>query len=214
MQVAKNNPPPEPQAQSEDTERTPISVIFYNEIFNTDGSTPGAMTAQVQAHLCSGAENLEVDQIGNASTLTIGNREGLKEAAEATSDLERCKTERASLADRVSNLELTVKHQDERIRNLEAESAARSQARMRFLSTFKRDYLPDKFDVTFEDSKTIRAGNREAHDPDPLADCELYMQFRRHDAEAFSALYGLPPLRVYSLRSRCYLIPPHDLNMG
>ena len=127
----------------------------------------------------------------------------MMEAAEATTDLERCNTERASLADRVSNLELKVKHQDERIRNLESESAARSLSRARFLSTFKRDYLPDRFDVTFEDSETIRDGNREAHDPDPLADCELYMQFRRHGNEAIRALYVLSPMKVYSLRGRC-----------
>ena len=94
----------------------------------------------------------------------------------------------------------------ERVRCLEAESAGRSLSRMRFISTFKRDHLPNQFDVTFRDSETIRAGNRQAHDPDPLADCDLYMNFRRRDDAAFSALYGLPPLMVYSLRGRCHLI--------
>ena len=214
-QAAKSDPAPGPEAQSEDDETTPISVIFYKEAFNTDGSTPDTIKEQAKALLCSGEENLEVGQIDDADTPTVGNREGpdyTTRAAETAPGLQKRHAERASPTDRVSKLELEQKYLRERVRCLEAESASRTLSRMRFISTFKRDHMPDQFDVTFKDSETIRAGNWEAHDPDPLADCDLYMNHRRRDDGAFSALYGLSPLTADPLRRRYHLIPPSDLN--
>lgn len=158
-QAAKSDPAPGPEAQSQDDETTPISVIFYKEALNTDGSTPNTIKEQAQALLCSGAENLEVGQVDDADTLTVGNLEGLDymtRTAETALGLQKCNAERASLADRVSSLELEQKYLRERVRCLEA------------------------------------------HDPDPLADCDLYMNHRRRDDGAFSALYGLSPLTAYS----------------
>ena len=59
------------------------------------------------------------------------------------------------------------------------------------------------------DSETIKAGNLEAHDPDPVSDADLYIQLRRNGDGAFRVLYGLAPFRVHSLSQ---LIPPHGLN--
>ena len=72
-------------------------------------------------------------------------------------------------------------------------------SRMRFISTFKHDHLRADFDRTFEDGNAIRAGNSEAHDPDPIGDAALYNQQKRYDEGAYKTLYGLPPIRVTSL---------------
>lgn len=156
-----------------------------------------------------------MDQVGGGETLTVGNQEGfefLRRAQETTTDLESCIAARETLNDRLTRVELELEHTKERVRTLESESAARGLSRMRFISTFKRDHLPDQFDRTFKDSETIRAGNRQAHDPDPVADADLYMQHRRDDYEAFCVLYGFSPLRVHSFRRKSHLIPPHVLN--
>ena len=136
----------------------------------------------------------------------------MKRTAETTLDLRRRNVERASLVGRVSNIELELKgqakdhalelkHLRERLHSLEAESAARGLSRMRFPSTFKRDHLPEQFDVTFKDLEPIRARNREAHDPNPVANSDLYIQRRRYDDEVFSALYGLSPPNLGSFSS-------------
>jgi len=74
------------------------------------------------------------------------------------------------------------------------------------------DHLPEEFDVTFKDSDAISAGNREAHDPDPLSDADLYLQLKRSLDGTYRVLYGLSPLRVNSLRSKCCLILQFDFN--
>jgi len=94
-----------------------------------------------------------------------------------------------------------------RSHSLRNESTGRAMSRMRFISTFKRDHLRDQFDTTFNDSETIKASNSEAHDSDPVGDADLYLQFKRCDEDAYKVLYGLTPLHIGALRSKCHLIP-------
>jgi len=101
----------------------------------------------------------------------------------------------------------TIRRQQERIRVLESQSDFRAMARMRFISTFKRDYLPEEFDITHADRECIRDGNSQAHDADPIGDADLYREGKRSDEGAFKALYGFSPIRVYSLsKSSHYLV--------
>ena len=163
-----------------------------------------------------------MDQVGGGETLTVENQEGLeflRRAQETTTDPESCIAARGALNDRLTRVELELEHTKvelehtkERVHTLERESAACGLSRMRFISTFKKDHLPDQFDRTFKDSETIRAGNRQPHDPDPFADADLYMRHWRDDYEAFGVLYSFSQLRVPSFRRMSHLIPPHVHN--
>ena len=156
-----------------------------------------------------------MNQVGGGRTLTVGNQEGLEfqtRTQATTTGLGSCIAAGGTLNDHLTRVELELEHTKERVRTLERESAARGMSRMRFISTFKKDHLPDQFDRTFKDSEIIRTENRQAHDPDPVADADLYMQHRRDDYETFCVLYGFSPLRVHSFRRKSHLIPPHCLN--
>jgi hypothetical protein len=110
----------------------------------------------------------------------------------------------ANLNAKAADREFSMAQVVERLRVVESQSEYRAMARMRFLSTFKRDHLPAEYDSTHPDSECIKEGNRQVHDPDPLGDADLYLHGHRSDENAFKDLYGISPLRVNALSESCH----------
>jgi hypothetical protein len=142
-------------------------------LLTVPASTPGGIIEEARKHLRSEADDVNVEHIGDGETFTAGNNESLDFLKETTAELEQCTRERTSLKenvahlnDKVADLEFSMTRVVERLRVVESQSEYRAMARMRFLSTFKRDYLPAEYDSTHPDSECIKEGNRQAHDPD------------------------------------------------
>jgi hypothetical protein len=80
-------------------------------------------------------------------------------------------------------------------------------ARMRFISTFNCDHLPEEFDITHADRECIKEGNSQAHDADLISDADPYQEEKHKDEGAFKALHGLRLVRAHSLsKSSHYLV--------
>ena len=184
------------QPQNPAEEDSTLDIVYLRKSVTAPVSTPENMAEASRDHFESDSGDFLVDTIGEE--LTVGNQEGLTFLAETAADLERCHEERTSLKDNVHKLNLDVEYLKERVKVLESESTGRAMSRMMFISTFKRDHFWADFDRTFEGGNAIRAGNSEAHDPDPIGDTALYNQQKRYDEDAYKALYGLSPIRVTS----------------
>ena len=183
------------QPQNPAEEDSTFDIVYLRRSVTTPVSVLEDMAEAARDHFESDSGDLLVDMIGEE--LTVGNQEGLTFLAETAADPERCHEERTSLKDNVHKLNLKVRrleYLEERVKVLESESTGRAMSRMRFISTFKRDHLGADFDRTFEDGNAIRAGNSEAHDPDPIGDAALYNQQKRYDEDAYKVLHGLSPI--------------------
>jgi hypothetical protein len=164
----------EQQAEPKDSDdETPINVIYYQQSLPISGSTHNEITDEVLKHVNS-VEDLNVLQIGQDENSTTGNQEGLNFLEETTANLKQCHEERTSMKDGLEDHGFEIAQMKEQVRILQAQSQDRNMLRMRFLSTFKRDHLPQEYNITHRDAECIKEGNSQAHDPDPVGDAELY----------------------------------------
>ena len=77
--------------------------------------------------------------------------------------------------DRLIVCEKVAGNREERIRFLESHSECRTKARMRFLSLYTRDHLPEKYDTTHRQI-IENFSNCQAYDADPVGDAQLFLQ--------------------------------------
>jgi len=122
--------------------------------------------------------------IGSFPAVHTGNESAADEDEESYDFEDRLLDCEQSLRD----CEERARIREERIDFLESCSSEYQMARMRFLSTLKREHRTEKYEIARRDRECIE-------------DADLYLQARRIEADqyAFKALYGLSPSHFLSL---------------